>query len=264
MLCRFAVLSSRLSRTTPRWRGAGFTLIELLIVIAIIAILAALLLPTLGTAKAKSRTVACLNQLKQFAVAAQMYAGDNAGFLVPNLPAGSNSWVLGSMKLDAQATNTTLLRQGKLFPYASQPRLYLCPADAVVVPNYGPHVRSYAMNSWIGSRTMEAGGTAARSFRTFVKDAEFAAAGAALLWLMADEHEATIDDGYFLVTMDDSRPFASHPAFRHQRGFALNFVDGHAESWKLRDPASAQGSQAQVGSRNTDWLRLKQVTTAPQ
>lgn len=263
VLFRFAVQSPH-PRRLGRRCGGGFTLIELLIVIAIIAILAALLLPVLGTAKAKSRTVACVNQLKQFAAAAQMYAGDNAGFLAPNFPAGSNSWVLGSMKLDSQATNTAWLRQGKLFPYVSQPRLYHCPADAAIAPNYGPHVRSYAMNSWIGSRTMEAGGPAARGFHTFVKDAEFAAAGAALLWLMADEHEATIDDGYFLVTMDDYRPFASHPALRHQRGFALNFVDGHAESWKLRDPNSGRTGQSQVSSRNTDWLRLKQVTTTTQ
>jgi prepilin-type N-terminal cleavage/methylation domain-containing protein len=264
VLFRFAVQTQRPPRIVPRRWGAGFTLIELLIVIAIIAILAALLLPALSAAKAKSKTIACLNQLKQFAAAAQMYAGDNAGFLVPNLPSSTNTWVLGSMKIAAQATNTLLLRQGKLFPYVSQTALYHCPADNSPTPNYGPQVRSYAMNSWIGSRTMESSSAPARGFRTFVKDVEFAAAGAALLWLMADEHETTIDDGYFLVTMDDSQPFASHPALRHQTGFALNFVDGHTESWKLRDPTSGRGSQSQVGGKNSDWLRLKQVTTTAQ
>ena len=244
----------------------GFTLIELLVVMAIIAILAALLFPAISAAKARAKSVSCLNQLKQFGVATQMYAGDNAGLLVPNAPsAETNGWTGGSMKVEVQATNSAMLRQGRLFPYVGQIGMFHCPADTSAVAYAGPRVRSYSMNSWIGSRTLESVGSVARSFRTFVKDLEFAAAGAATLWLFADEHEATIDDGYFLVTMDDSQPFASHPALRHQRGFALNFVDGHAEVWKLRDPSSTLGDAVgQVSAKNSDWLRLKQATTVMQ
>ena len=239
-------------------------MIELLVVVAIIAILVALLLPAINAAKVKAKTIACLNQLKQLGLATQIYSGDNAGFLVPNpLTTGTNVWVSGSMKIESQATNTTLLRQGKLFPYVSQVGPFHCPADNSVAANAGPRVRSYAMNSWIGSRSMESVDAAKRSFRTFVKDAEFGVSGAATLWLMADEHELTIDDGYFLVTMDDSQPFASFPGMRHQHGFTLNFVDGHAETWKLRDPTSnlTGQSRGQVSAKNSDWLRLKQVTT---
>ena len=54
----------------------GFTLIELLVVIAIIAILAAILFPVFSRARAKARQAACLSNMKQIALASQMYATD--------------------------------------------------------------------------------------------------------------------------------------------------------------------------------------------
>jgi prepilin-type N-terminal cleavage/methylation domain-containing protein/prepilin-type processing-associated H-X9-DG protein len=71
----------------------GFTLIEMLAVIAIIGVLAALLLPTLGQAKATAKRIRCVNNLRQLGIGLQVFLANNHSY--PVIGTGTNEGYRG-------------------------------------------------------------------------------------------------------------------------------------------------------------------------
>ena len=116
-------------------RHVAFTLIELLMVIAIIAILAAMLMPALSRSKEAAKKISCLNRSRQLGIAMLMYVDDNANFYPPRT--FTNTWPV-------------LLRDG----FANLDMLQ-CPSDAPNPASFtnSPTIteqapRSYILNGW--------------------------------------------------------------------------------------------------------------------
>jgi len=116
-----------MNSTSGRLSKPGFTLVELLIIIAVLAILAALLLPALAAAKRKAQRINCVNNLKQCGIGFKLWVGDNNDMMpmeVTIIKGGTKEFDSGAdtfrhFQILSNEVNTT--------------KIFVCPADTRVL-----------------------------------------------------------------------------------------------------------------------------------
>jgi prepilin-type N-terminal cleavage/methylation domain-containing protein/prepilin-type processing-associated H-X9-DG protein len=139
----------------------GFTLIELLVVIAVIALLLAVLMPSLALIRSKAHGVVCQAHVKQLLITYHVYADDNDDGLVggntSNKILKDSSWSYSWVTPPQEEDGTVLpdyqiptlqqevrgIVRGHLYPYVKDVKLYCC--KGAKEKRFGGGYRSYSI-----------------------------------------------------------------------------------------------------------------------
>jgi prepilin-type N-terminal cleavage/methylation domain-containing protein/prepilin-type processing-associated H-X9-DG protein len=226
-------------------RGA-FTLIELLVVIAIIAILMAILMPTLSRAREQGKRGACLNNVKQLALSWNLYADDYEGRMVnANTARGTvtvnhdaNCWVYWTDS--ATATEQQKLQgilDGLLYRYCPNVKLYKCPTGI-----RGEVVTYSIPDALNGYYYIPGAKEQIKTLRTQIHN---------LSQQIVFLDEGRLSPSSWTIHYDQERWWDQITA-RHGDGTNFAFADGHSEYWKWKDPRTLDVAKADY----TQWQNV--------
>jgi prepilin-type processing-associated H-X9-DG protein len=206
-------------------------------VIAIIALLAALLLPALGRAKGQALAIKCMNNMRQLTIAFFSYATDNEEEFPP-----AGKWVGGRVGWnDTEFANEQILLdpvQSPLGPYVGSAGIFKCPADKEIHPTTGAQrVRSMSLNAVFGGELTLAPAPHSPLGREYVMSikrmSDLVRPGPAETFAFVDEHPDSINDAEFHFVPGLRRgqhEWRDLPASFHYGGGAnFSFADGHCE-----------------------------------
>jgi prepilin-type N-terminal cleavage/methylation domain-containing protein len=262
---------------TNRRYARAFTLIELLVVIAVIAVLVAILLPSLSRAREAGRRAACMGNLRQMQVAWHLYADDHDSRIVCGKawgwepkPGDEISWelswcskfvpdarpcVLSTSKADAS------MWTGALAPYVGKVSVYRCPSrcrrDFWGGTTPGWHeMSSYgivrSMNStpvhdaFILEIRIRQAYNMGRTVLFVRKTSELVDPGPAARMVFLDYGWGWGDSAWGGAPAGgwEQGFVAQPPPIYHSNGTCMSFADGHSEYWKWQDPGTIEYAKA--------------------
>ncbi|MBI1175946.1 prepilin-type N-terminal cleavage/methylation domain-containing protein [bacterium] len=262
----------------------GFTLIELLVVIAIIGVLAALLLPVLGRAKARAWRAQCFSNQRQLTLALNLYVAD-ANDAFPNNgqkdpathPDPRTYWIGGGGHELFEAfydESYVLDPQKALFAaYITAANVYRCPADRKTITVKGvpqQRLRDYALNGYVGG-TDSIGQMLRPGYEVYRKVSQVTQPPPARVFTFMDVLPENVCMPAFIVRMpgDSIDGFYHYPATQHSGGAVVSFVDGHADYHKWTDPRTDRKArknelilhnESSPGNADLRWIQAR--TTA--
>lgn len=254
-------------------RRRAFSLIELLVVITIIAIVAALMLPTLSKAKQQATAASCLNNQKQMASAFHMYTADNFELIVQmadyetgaDIFPGGGFWggpVTPPSTWNGPATallavQTGLISSNAFYFYCNTVETYHCPGDRRI--DNSPTVTG--LNGWAYdsySRTQNLGGEPYDDYwgagGTYTKMSAIPMPSSTFS-MIEDADWRGYNVGTWAVKWTRTAfEWQDPPAMSHIDVNSISFADGHAELHKWTNPAIvAAGQGAAHGIPEVNW-----------
>ncbi len=220
--------------------SAGFTLIELLVVVGIIAVLLAILIPSLARAKEQARTTVCAANLRTLGLATQMYVSANDGNYFrysAQIPAGNalgagELWWFGFEPGGPGSSSSRPLNKAlsPLAPYtANLSTKILCPdfpfGDPAFIPKFNQEAATYGYNMNLGPTNPSISTTQERFINKLSSVVLFA--DGVHFDSNAGFHEA------FYIQYENPLTLSGYAHFRHNRKAQMVFLDGHVDSQPL-------------------------------
>lgn len=215
-----------------RGRASGFTLIELLVVMAVVALLAGLLLPSLARARGASATARCTSNLRQLGLAAQMYWDDHGGRAFSERTVRTNGgwrYWFGWLQDGGEGERGFDPTSGALWPYLASRGVETCPTlnrgSARFKSKAQGAAFGYAYNLLVGPRGRP--GISLAEVSRPVALALFADGGQVNDFQPpASATHPMLEEFYYF----DTNALSATVHFRHDRRAQAAFADGHVQA----------------------------------